>query len=61
MKTNTPKSRRVRKPQTLADLIAAVSELTHNEKLSAYIVADMINSRQVRLTGDLNHRRVVVA
>jgi hypothetical protein len=61
MKTNTPKSRRSRKPQTLADLIAAVSELTDNEKLSAYIVADMINSRQVRLTGELQDRRVVVA
>ena len=61
MKTNTPKSRRRRKPQTLADLVATVSELTRNERLSAYIVADMINTRQVRLAGEFSDRRVVVA
>ena len=61
MKPNTSKTRRRRKQQTLADLIATVSELTHNERLSAYIVADMINTRQVRFAGELNNRRVVVA
>ena len=48
-------------PPTLADLVATVTKLAHDERLSAYIVADMINSRQVRLEGDFQDRRVVVA
>jgi hypothetical protein len=61
MKRNGQKSNGDRRPQTLADLIATVANLTENEQLSAYIVADMINSRQVRLEGDFRNRRVVVA
>ena len=60
MKTNGQKSHNG-KPHTLADLIATVTKLTHDERLSAYIVADMINSRQVRLEGEFRGRRVVVA
>ena len=61
MKRNGHKSNGATQPQTLADLIATVSNLTQNEQLSAYIVADMINSRQVRLEGEFRDRRVVVA
>jgi hypothetical protein len=46
---------------TLAELIAAVSELTTNERLSALIVADMINSGKVRLGGQYRRRRVIVS
>ncbi|HUK82435.1 MAG TPA: hypothetical protein VLZ12_07390 [Verrucomicrobiae bacterium] len=60
MKRNGHKSNGGTQPQTLADLIATVSNLTQNEQLSAYIVADMINSRQVRLEGEFRDRRVVV-
>jgi hypothetical protein len=37
-----------------------VSKLTHDERLTAYIVADMINTRQIRLEGQFQGRRVVV-
>jgi len=46
---------------TLGDLISTVNELTHNQRLSAFIVADLINSRQVKLEGAYHGRRVVVA
>ena len=49
------------RPPTLADLVAAVTKLTRDERLSAYIVADMINSRQVRLEGEFQDRRVIVS
>ena len=45
---------------TLAHLVATVSELTHNDELTALIVADMINSRLVKLNGDFQGKRVVV-
>jgi hypothetical protein len=45
---------------TLADLIATVSQLTQDERLTALIVADMINSRQVRLEGNFQGRRVEI-
>jgi hypothetical protein len=45
---------------TLADLIATVSQITQNERLSALIVADMINRKQVRLEGEFRGRRVIV-
>ena len=45
---------------TLADLVTTVTQLTHDERLSAYIVADMINTRQVRLEGTFEGRRVIV-
>lgn len=46
---------------TLAELVAIVNNLTHNEQLTAYIVADMINSHRVSLEGQFQGRRVVVA
>lgn len=60
MKRSAHKNIRNRQTTTLADLIATVSKLTHDERLSAYIVADMINSRQVRLEGRYHGRRVHV-
>lgn len=59
MKTNGSHPKRATTP-TLADLIQTVSQLTHNEKLSAWIVADMINSRKIRLEGSFHGHRVVV-
>ena len=61
MKRNGHKSNGDSQPQTLADLVATVSKLTQDERLSAYIVADMINTRQVRLEGEFRGRRVVIA
>jgi hypothetical protein len=60
MKRNGQKSLRPRAQATLADLVATVSKLTRDERLSAYIVADMINSHLVRLEGRYHGRRVVV-
>ena len=48
-------------PPTLADLVATVTKLTRDERLSAYIVADLINSRQVRLEGEFQDRRVIIS
>jgi hypothetical protein len=48
-------------PPTLAELIATVNQITHDEQLGAYIVADLINSRKVRLEGQFHGRRVVVS
>jgi hypothetical protein len=45
---------------TLAELIATVSQMATNERLSALIVADMINSGRVRLGGSFRGRRVIV-
>jgi hypothetical protein len=45
---------------TLQDLVAAVYSVADNEKLSAVVVADLINSGRVRLHGDFRNRRVVV-
>jgi hypothetical protein len=59
MKSNGSKPHRDSNP-TLAELIATVTQLTRDERLSAYIVADMINSRQVRLEGSFHGRRVVI-
>ncbi len=59
MKRNATKMARGSRP-TLADLISTVNELTHNQRLSAFIVADLINSRQVKLEGAYHGRRVVV-
>ena len=60
MKRNGTKSPQNQQP-TLAELISTVTKMTHDERLSAYIVADMINTRQVRLEGEFRGRRVVVA
>jgi hypothetical protein len=59
MKRNGSKSNSNGHP-TLAELIATVTQLTQDERLTAYIVADMINSRQVRLEGSFQGRRVVI-
>jgi len=60
MKRKAAKTPRDTNP-TLADLIATVNELTRDEQLGAYIVADLINSRKVRLEGQFEGRRVVVS
>jgi hypothetical protein len=44
---------------TLARLVATVGEMTHNDQLTALIVADMINSRMVKLEGDFSGKRVI--
>jgi hypothetical protein len=46
--------------RTLAELITTVSGLAHNQHLGAYIVADMINSRVVRVDGAFHGKRVVI-
>ena len=48
-------------PPTLAELIATVNQLTQDDELGAYIVADLINSRKVRLEGEFSGQRVVVS
>lgn len=60
MKRNATKAIRESAP-TLADLISTVNQLTRDEQLGAYIVADLINSRKVRLEGEFQGRRVVIA
>jgi hypothetical protein len=59
MKQNGSKSTRKKAP-TLAELISTVNELTRDEQLGAYIVADLINSRKVRLEGEFHGHRVLV-
>jgi hypothetical protein len=60
MKRNTAKSTRKSAP-TLAELISTVNQLTRDEQLGAYIVADLINSHKVRLEGQFHGRDVVVS
>ena len=60
MKRNGHKPCRARRA-TLAELVTIVNRLTHDERLTAYIVADLINSHQVSLEGQFRGRRVVVA
>ena len=60
MKRNGHKNSRTPRT-TLAELVAIVDKLTHDERLTAYIVADMINTHQVSLEGQYQGRRVVVA
>ena len=45
---------------TLAELITTVSQLAHNQHLGAYIVADMINSRLVKVDGAFHGKRIVI-
>jgi hypothetical protein len=52
--------RRTEIQPTLADLVSTVSQITKNERLSALIVADMINRKQVKLEGDYRGQRVIV-
>jgi hypothetical protein len=59
MKQNSSKSTRKSAP-TLAELISTVNQLTRDEQLGAYIVADLINSRKVRLEGEFQGHRVLV-
>ena len=60
MKRKEAKTPRENNP-TLADLITTVNQLTRDEQLGAYIVADLINSRKVRLEGQFHGRKVVVS
>jgi hypothetical protein len=60
MKRNATKGSS-KNPPTLADLIATVNQLTRDEQLGAYIVADLINSRKVRLEGQFRGQRVIVS
>ena len=60
MKRNTAKNTR-KSPPTLAELISTVNQLTRDEQLGAYIVADLINSRKVRLEGEFQGHRVIVS
>jgi hypothetical protein len=60
MKQKTSKTKRETAP-TLAELISTVNELTHDDQLGAYIVADLINSRKVRLEGQFHGQRVIVS
>jgi hypothetical protein len=57
-----PRHQSSRTPRaTLAELVAVVNKLTHNERLAAYIVADLINTQQVHIEGQFHGRRIVVA
>ena len=58
MKRNATKTARKETP-TLGELISTVNQLTCDEQLGAFIVADLINSRKVRLEGEFQGRRVV--
>jgi hypothetical protein len=60
MKQDAPKPSRAPRA-TLAELVATVSNITRDDRLTAYIVADMINTHQVSLEGQFQGRRVVVA
>jgi len=60
MKRKTSKTDR-ETPPTLAELISTVNQLTHDDQLGAYIVADLINSRKVRLEGQFHGQRVIVS
>ena len=51
---------RMERQPTLADLISTVSQITQNERLSALIVADMINRKKVKLEGEYSGRNVIV-
>jgi uncharacterized protein len=53
MKRKATKTTRESTP-TLADLINTVNQLTQDEQLGALIVADLINSRKVRLEGQFH-------
>jgi hypothetical protein len=59
MKTHHSKSTRL-PHKTLGELVETVSQITRNERLVAMVVADMINTRQVRLEGAYHGKRVVV-
>ena len=60
MKRNGSKANRTPRT-TLAELVAIVDRLTRDERLTAYIVADMINTHQVSLGGQFQGQHVVVA
>ncbi len=51
VKTSTP---------TLLDLVTAVNSVAHHDQLCATVVADLINTRRVRLHGHYKGKRVVV-
>ena len=55
-----PNKSRYRRSPTLAELVSTVTKLTHNERLSAFVVADLINTGRVRLGGRFQGRRVMI-
>jgi len=57
MKQTPAKMGRGHRP-TLGELVLTVNKLTHNTRLSAAIVADMVNNRLVRLEGSFHGQRV---
>ncbi|NQU10161.1 hypothetical protein HQ590_05190 [bacterium] len=57
MKRNATEMGRGHRP-TLGELVLTVNKLTHNTRLSAAIVADMVNSQMVRLEGSFQGQRV---
>ncbi len=59
MKINHGKTHH-RQTVTLGELVDTVTKMAHNERLGALIVADLINSRKIRLEGRFHNRRVVV-
>lgn len=46
--------------KTLGHLVETVCQLTHNDRLTAAVVADLINTRQVRLEGTFHGKRVII-
>lgn len=59
MKTNGSRLNGQHYP-TLGDLIAAIDEFTHNTRLNAAIVADLVNRKRVRLEGLFKGKRVQI-
>jgi hypothetical protein len=59
MKMLRSRRRHERQP-TLAELISTVAKLSHNERLGALVVADLVNSGRVRLGGQFHGRRVMI-
>ena len=45
---------------TLGELINTVAKLAHNERLSAVVVADLVNTGRIRFEGRYHGRRVVI-
>lgn len=56
----THSKRHNRNCHTLAELVEAISQAAHDDRLGAWIVADLINSRLIRLEGRYYGRRVLV-
>ena len=48
------------RPPTFAELVNTVIKLTHNDRLGALVVADLVNTGRVRLGGRFHGRRVMI-